>query len=570
MPISYVGAGAVAAGTASVTVGLPSGLEIGDLMLMVVETANQTVTVPGIWLDVPSSPQGTGTAAGTASTRLKIMYRWEDGTVPDTTLTDPGNHVIARIVAYRGVDQTNPFNASAGSVKTTASTTATFPDIITTVADCWVLMGEAHALPDSNSTTIAGTRSGSNLTGVTERIDNNTNAGNGGGFSLADGVKATAGSVTGGTVTLTTSTVGAHITLALTPAPEAQGLTPNRFDNSEAFNAHTLTVGAVALNQDARLDNGQAFYAATITQPAANQALTQDARLDNGQTFSAHTLSTTYGLTASRLNNSQTFYDPAVGRGAVALTPARLDNEQTFPSPTVSSGAVALTATRLDNTQTFYSPEAGVGGVTLTASRLESGQAIYAPAVSVAGADLTQTQRLESTQTFPAASVSVSGVTLTAARLESSQSIYVPSVAAGAIALEPQRIDNGQSFYPSTVVSGPVSLLPERLDNSGQFYAASISSDTQGIFFPEWVEPGHVESGWVAWPYFNTNQFFAATTSFGLTAQRQENTQTFYPSLALLQGYPNPSDVREGEVYGPGGVYTGTMKAGGGSYMRRR
>jgi hypothetical protein len=152
---------------------------------------------------------------------LTVFYRWVTGTEAAPGVGDSGDHQIARIVAYSGVDLTTPFDAQAGSVKTTASTTATFPNVTTTVNDCMVLMMEAHALPDSTSTAIAGTRAGSNLTGVTERMDNNTNAGNGGGFSLAEGLKAAAGSVTGGTVTLTTSTIGAHITLALRPAPLA-------------------------------------------------------------------------------------------------------------------------------------------------------------------------------------------------------------------------------------------------------------------------------------------------------------------------------------------------------------
>jgi hypothetical protein len=35
--------------------------------------------------------------------------------------------------------------------------------------------------------------------------------------------------------------------------------------------------------------------------------------------------------------------------------------------------------------------------------------------------------------------------------------------------------------------------------------------------------------------------------------------------------YPNPADVKLGVVYGPGGIYTGTLVGGGGSiFLRRR
>jgi hypothetical protein len=33
-------------------------------------------------------------------------------------------------------------------------------------------------------------------------------------------------------------------------------------------------------------------------------------------------------------------------------------------------------------------------------------------------------------------------------------------------------------------------------------------------------------------------------------------------NLIVVAQYPNPSDVRAGVVYGPGGIYTGTMVAG--------
>lgn len=225
MAIQYISGGAAAAGAAALTVSLPTTRANDDLLLLLVETANQAVTTPTGWSIVAGTPQGVGTAAATTATRISLFYRFVDGSETNPSIADSGDHQIAQIICYRGVDPVNPFNASAGSVKSTASTTATFPGITTTKDNCLVLLAEAHALPDSNSTAIAGTRSGSNLTGLVERLDNNTNAGNGGGFSLADGLKATAGSVTGGTVALTTSTVGAHITLALQPFVELQQLT---------------------------------------------------------------------------------------------------------------------------------------------------------------------------------------------------------------------------------------------------------------------------------------------------------------------------------------------------------
>lgn len=222
MAVEYISIGSVAANAAAITVGLPASRQTDDLLLLLVETANQDVTLTGTdssnWVQLTSSPQGTGTAAGTAATRLTVYYRWVDGTEANIGVGDSGDHQIAQIINYRGVDTTNPFNAQAGSTRTTAGTTVTYPSVVTTVDDCMVLLMEAHSLPDSNSTAITSGYTNANLTSITERMDQNTNAGNGGGFSLAEGIKATAGTV-GTSSATTTSSVGGMITLALKPAP---------------------------------------------------------------------------------------------------------------------------------------------------------------------------------------------------------------------------------------------------------------------------------------------------------------------------------------------------------------
>jgi hypothetical protein len=223
--VQYVSAGTAASGAAAITVALPATRQTDDLLLLLVETANQAVTTPSGWTEAPSSPQGTGTAAGTAATRLSLFYRWVDGTETNASVADSGDHQTAQIICYRGVDLSNPFNASAGSVKDTASTAVTFPSVTTTVDNCRVLLIEAHALPDSNSTAIVSGHTNANLTDIIEQLDQNTNAGNGGGFSLADGAMETAGATGTSSATLTTSSVGAHITLALQPFVELQQLT---------------------------------------------------------------------------------------------------------------------------------------------------------------------------------------------------------------------------------------------------------------------------------------------------------------------------------------------------------
>src|SRR5262245_34651088 len=57
----FAGAGAFAEGTGNITPGLPVGIQVNDILLLFVESANQTVSAPSGYAAVADSPQGTGT-----------------------------------------------------------------------------------------------------------------------------------------------------------------------------------------------------------------------------------------------------------------------------------------------------------------------------------------------------------------------------------------------------------------------------------------------------------------------------------------------------------------------------
>ena len=85
----------------------------------------------------------------------------------------------------------------------------------TTVANTLVVTIVANSSDTASARTSGWTNS--NLTGLTESIDNNTNNGNGGGFGVATGVKATAGAYGTTTAALATSSVQARMSIALRP-----------------------------------------------------------------------------------------------------------------------------------------------------------------------------------------------------------------------------------------------------------------------------------------------------------------------------------------------------------------
>lgn len=194
---------------------MPADIVSGDLLYLLVETANEDVVTSGDWTAITN--QGTGTGGAADATRISIFFHVYAGVAPDTTVSCGGtsNHHMGAIVAFRGVGG----GAAAGAVDTTADTSVEYPSVTTTVDNSLILLIEAHALPDLNSlgVEISG-HTNANLTGITEVLDYNSAAGNGGGISVASGVMATAGATGTSTATLTTATKKGIITLALAPA----------------------------------------------------------------------------------------------------------------------------------------------------------------------------------------------------------------------------------------------------------------------------------------------------------------------------------------------------------------
>ena len=197
---TFVAAGTVASGTGAITPALPAGLQANDILLLFVETANQAISITnqngGTWTQVTGSPQGTGTAGGTAATCLTAFWSRYNGTQGAPTTSDSGNHQLGRIIAIRGATTSgNPWDVTAGGVEATADTSGSIPGATTTVANTLVVVAIATSLPDASGTANFSGWTNANLSSLTERTDNTVTAGNGGGLGIATGGKATAGAM---------------------------------------------------------------------------------------------------------------------------------------------------------------------------------------------------------------------------------------------------------------------------------------------------------------------------------------------------------------------------------------
>ncbi|MEK7438957.1 MAG: DUF6701 domain-containing protein [Pseudomonadota bacterium] len=224
---SFQAAGAAVQGTGAVTPAWPAHA-IGDLALLFVESTGgqaATLSTPAGFAAVLNSPQASG--AGLAGTRISVFWaRATSATMAPPTVADPGNHVYARILTYRNVVSAgNPWDVTGGGVKTPASTSVTVTGVTTTVADTLVV--QAAARDNDSSAAAFSAQTNVNLSGITERHDAGTTQGNGGGFAVWDGYKATAGA-TGNTTATVTNSINAFLSIALrpqtAPAPVFVGL----------------------------------------------------------------------------------------------------------------------------------------------------------------------------------------------------------------------------------------------------------------------------------------------------------------------------------------------------------
>lgn len=190
---AFVASGVEASGVGDITPALPAGWAAGHLLLLAVETANQAVSAPAGWTETTNSPQSTGTAGGTSATRLHVFQRIAQSGDTAPTVADSGDHQVAWITAFSGIDATTPVLHSAGSVLSSAGQTGTATGFTTTVADCLIVMIGTHAedLNDDAACAVAN----ANLTSVTLRKTFNSTAGNGGCMVVATGVRAAAGAI---------------------------------------------------------------------------------------------------------------------------------------------------------------------------------------------------------------------------------------------------------------------------------------------------------------------------------------------------------------------------------------
>lgn len=209
---TFVNAGPLASGTKGCTPQLPADWQPGDLLLLLVETANQPVSLFGIHGYSELAAPGTGAAGSSVGTRLTVYWKVAGPSEVSPIVNDSGDHNIAVVVAFRDVDPIASVHAVASGTDN-FGTTGVFPTVTTTVDNCLVIWALSSSV-DSAAERFSNWVSFGGLTNLTERVDGGGTAGNGGGIGLATAEKPTAGSTGPGLVTTSASANG-HVTVAL-------------------------------------------------------------------------------------------------------------------------------------------------------------------------------------------------------------------------------------------------------------------------------------------------------------------------------------------------------------------
>jgi len=468
------------AGAASQAVAWPVHVA-GDLGILVIETGGEgtTLTPPAGWLAVTGSP--VTDVASAAGSKLQVWYRFAASAAEANVNTgDSGDHQVARIVTFRGVDPTTPFDATpVTGVKTTASTTVTW-DSITTVTNGALIVLIATRPDDTTSVTTFGAVTNANLTNITERGEGGSNAGHGGGFVIVTGTKATAGATGTSTCTTTVSVTNAEITIALRPQPEI--LPPLlRFDrvnyvrNSAALGSVTGTPGTAPK------------YWSVVTGAGISSQIVANGIDVNGREYVDIRL---FGTGTGSFDNGVYIEDiaPAVigdpwnGSAFVSLVSGTVPSQFQIVLRELTAGG-SLTGA-IGNT---------LSGITGTSSRYQVGRVLVGGATTRAAlwlqCSITNAQSIDFT--FRVAGPQLSyGSTSTQTYAATydvvlPRQFHTPTVTQSAASqqIAPALLSEGNTLYTPTATPGAVSRTPALLTETSTLYTPSVSAaaPTQSI-----------------------------------------------------------------------------------------
>ncbi|MFD0848222.1 hypothetical protein [Sphingosinicella xenopeptidilytica] len=221
---TFYGVTASLGGINALSLNVSSVTAAGRQLWIGFRSANQPIAAPSGWTDVTNSSWGDGTAGGADANRLQLFKKNDlaDGSETTVTLADSGSSNFAFAFA------TSPADIDVQNVSTGAYTTSpSWPGVTTTGADSLIALFSCADYDVDGGQAMSGVTN-ANLSSITERFDDRTNQGNGGGITLTTGLKATAGAIGTTTGTLAASASAAGLVLGVVALKEPGGGGPTQ------------------------------------------------------------------------------------------------------------------------------------------------------------------------------------------------------------------------------------------------------------------------------------------------------------------------------------------------------
>lgn len=276
---TIVGVGAAASGAAGVTPAFPGGYSAvtNDVAVIFHECeSGDTLTVPSGWTLINQQNVTSGTV-----TKLSAMGRRLQSGDTAPTIADVGNHQMARMIVVNGCKTSGDPWTSVVSSELTSDTSVSCPALTTSVNDCLIFAAFSTGR-DVASTAEASAWTNASLSSVTERMDDWTSSGLGGGFAMATGGLATAGSTGNTTATVALANFKALMTVALLPTTPPKTVAPTLVAYTQTAWSGTGTSKSVGASIS--WETGDEIYVLGMT---ADEGTTLSAPTVTGLTFNA-------------------------------------------------------------------------------------------------------------------------------------------------------------------------------------------------------------------------------------------------------------------------------------------
>jgi hypothetical protein len=199
----------------------PAGTVTGDLILLFIETAGESVGTVSGYTELSCSPSehGSGCPGGVQCTWLTVFYRIATGS-DNASIGDSGNHQIAGVVGLQEgtFDAADPIGICEVDGDN-GGTSVVINGVTTTTDLSYMIASATGTVPDKNDLNQFNSEANDDWDAIAEIDDECSNAGNGGCLVYWGGGNTTAGSL--GQTTATADDTGgrAYMTISINPDP---------------------------------------------------------------------------------------------------------------------------------------------------------------------------------------------------------------------------------------------------------------------------------------------------------------------------------------------------------------